>query len=287
MLTGTVTEAAELVLRTQPQVSRMIRSLEQAMKLTLFERHGRRLVPTEAALRFLDYVQPSISMLEGLSTFAEDTRLRRHAPLVMMAESFLMHALMPHVLARLAPAGGRDIGADLCIRKVGVWANKNEADFAIVALPFPQTDLVARPFAEAEVVLVTPPGHPLGQLKTVSLDKLVGENFVALRPTTLLRPHIDATLAAAGVTLRPHIETDSGHLACDLVSKGVGVTLADPLVARSFEGTGVNITRLDARIVLRYGILLRQGQPSPEVERALATVVNTTQAIGAPLVRLI
>ena len=44
MQTGTVTGAAGVMLRTQPQVSRMISGLERELNLKLFQREGRRLI---------------------------------------------------------------------------------------------------------------------------------------------------------------------------------------------------------------------------------------------------
>jgi len=287
MLTGTVTEAAAQVLRTQPQVSRMIRALEQTTQLKLFEREGRRLIPTDAALRFLDYIQPSLTMLEGLDAFTEDTRLRRHALLVTQAEPFLIQSLMPHALARLAPMEDRGLGIDLCVRRIGLWQNQSDADFAVVALPFPQTDFHAVPFAEAEVVLVSPPGHPLGRKPVVSFADIDGNAFIALRPTTLLRAQIDSLAAADGVNLRPHLETDSGAVACGLAARGLGLTVSDPLVARSFRTTGIGISRLKASVWLRYGFLLRQPEPTPSIQNALDQIRLAAQELGGDFIRLL
>lgn len=287
LLTGTVTEAAAQILRTQPQVSRMIRALEEATQLRLFTREGRRLIPTDAGLSFAEYIQPTLKMLEGLKAFSEDVRLRRRTPLVMLAEPFVIQGLVPEVLERLAPYEDRRLGIDLCVRRVGVWQNQSDADFAIVALPFPQTDFIPKPFAEVEVVLVTPPGHPLGGRKKVSFAEVGEYPFIALRPTTLLRSQIDTLAAASGQTLRPRLETDSGSVAVDLVSRGFGLTIADPLVARSYSHMGIGIAQLETRIVIRYGFLLRDIQPSEAIERALSHVRETAKDLGKDLVRLL
>ncbi len=287
LLTGTVTEAAAQIFRTQPQVSRMIRALEEATRLRLFTREGRRLIPTDAALSFADYIQPTLKMLEGLEAFSEDVRLRRRTPLVVLAEPFLIQGLVPEVLERLAPFEDRRLGIDLCVRRVGVWQNQSDADFAMVALPFAQTDFIAKPFAEAEVVLVTPPGHPLKDHQKVSFAEIGKYPFIALRPTTLLRAQIDTLAAASGQTLRPRLETDSGSVAVDLVSRGFGLTIADPLVARSYSHTGIGIAKLETRIVIRYGFLLRDTEPSEAIEHALARVRETAKDLGRDFLRLL
>ena len=52
MVTGGITSAAQLMNVTQPAVSRLIRDLQVAVGLRLFERVGTRLLPTsEASVR--------------------------------------------------------------------------------------------------------------------------------------------------------------------------------------------------------------------------------------------
>jgi DNA-binding transcriptional LysR family regulator len=47
MKTGTVTAAALRLHRTQPQVSRLIGTLEEELGFKVFSRHKRRLTPTQ------------------------------------------------------------------------------------------------------------------------------------------------------------------------------------------------------------------------------------------------
>src|SRR5262245_3334052 len=95
MQTGTVTGAAAIILRTQPQVSRMIAGLEAALSMQLFEREGRRLVPTADGLLFFQHVEPLLVGFEGIPGAARDIKDRRGRPLVIAAEPFLLHALVP------------------------------------------------------------------------------------------------------------------------------------------------------------------------------------------------
>src|SRR5580658_7912125 len=55
MLTGRVTAAAEMLRITQPAVTRLIRDLQTATHLRLFQRQGSRLLPTgEASALYLE-----------------------------------------------------------------------------------------------------------------------------------------------------------------------------------------------------------------------------------------
>src|SRR5262245_28654860 len=95
MQTGTVTGAAGVMLRTQPQVSRMISGLERELALTLFQREGRRLIPTPEALEFQQMIEPILQSLDGMRDAAQDIREKRGKRTVIAAEPFHLHALVP------------------------------------------------------------------------------------------------------------------------------------------------------------------------------------------------
>ncbi|WP_245333904.1 LysR family transcriptional regulator, partial [Bradyrhizobium guangdongense] len=59
MLTGSVTEAAKLMVVTQPAVSRLLRDFQALLKMELFERRGTGLVPTAAAMALYTEVERS------------------------------------------------------------------------------------------------------------------------------------------------------------------------------------------------------------------------------------
>src|SRR5215470_13381398 len=160
MQAGTVTGAASIILRTQPQVSRMIANLEASLGLTLFNREGRRLIPTEQALQFLQHIEPLLLGLDGVVNAAQDIRDRRGERLVIAAEPFLMHALLPEALEQVSRRSHARFAVDLCVRGLGLWMSRGNADLGVVALPFSQTDMTPLPFAEAEVVAALPARHP-------------------------------------------------------------------------------------------------------------------------------
>jgi DNA-binding transcriptional LysR family regulator len=287
MQTGTVTGAAAIMLRTQPQVSRMIASLEAALDLRLFERQGRRLLPTEAGLQFLQYAEPLLVALDGARSVAQDIKHRRGRPLVIAAEPFLLHTLVPEAIQDLSRRQDIKCAADICMRGLGLWMSRGAADLGVVALPFAQTDMERIVFAEAELVAVLPPGHPLAQKQLIQLTDLAGERFIALRPSTLLRAQIDIAAAGAGVNLDTALETASGVTACEFVARGLGVTIADPIVAASFLPVGVAVRRLKLGLRLTYGYLLPKGtEGSEQISPVLAALANAAVRLGQDFVRL-
>src|SRR5215467_7300796 len=210
MQTGTVTGAAGVMLRTQPQVSRMISSLERELDVKLFQREGRRLIPTPEALEFHQLVEPVLNSHAGMRDAAQAIKEKRGKRVVISAEPFHLHSLVPEAIKDMARDANFDCAVDICIRALGLWTTRDNVDVAVVALPFTQTDLCQIVFAEADLVAVVPTGHPLAARRTVRLKDLAADRFISLRPTTLLRAQIDLAVARAGVALNPRIETTSG-----------------------------------------------------------------------------
>jgi len=287
MQTGTVTGAAAVMLRTQPQVSRMISSLEGSLELRLFSRDGRRLIPTEEGLQFFQYIEPLLFGLDGVRNVAEDIKHKRGRPLVIAAEPFLLHTLLPEAIHALSQKWDLKYAVDICVRGLGLWMSHSNADLAVVALPFSQTDMDRLIFAEAEVVLVLPPGHALTAHETIGIPDLRHERFVALRPSTLLRAQIDLAAAQAGVSINPVLEAASGAAACEFVARGLGVTIADPIVAASFRSKGVSVKRLSTNLRLTYGYLIPKGSESIEqISRVMYAVADAAARLGGQFVTL-
>jgi DNA-binding transcriptional LysR family regulator len=287
MQTGTVTGAATVMLRTQPQVSRMISSLEGSLELRLFRRDGRRLIPTEEGLQFFQYIEPLLFGLDGVRNVAEDIKHKRGRPLVIAAEPFLLHALVPEAIHALSQKWDLKYAVDICVRGLGLWMSRSNADLAVVALPFSQTDMDRLIFAEAEVVLVLPPGHALTARETIDIPDLRHERFVALRPSTLLRAQIDIAAAQAGVSINPVLEAASGVAACEFVARGLGVTIADPIVAASFLSTGVSVKRMSTNLRLTYGYLIPKGSESiGQISRVMYAIADAAARLGGQFVTL-
>src|SRR5215468_1402623 len=121
MQTGTVTGAAAVMLRTQPQVSRMIAGLERELDLKLFEREGRRLIPTPEALEFHQLIEPILNSLDGMRDAAQAIKEKRGKRIVISAEPFQLHSLVPAALEAMARDADFGCAVDICIRALGLW----------------------------------------------------------------------------------------------------------------------------------------------------------------------
>lgn len=279
METGTVTEAAMRMHRTQPQISRLIASLEEELGFDLFARHKRRLVPTREGRVFYQEAERILAGYDEISNIIRDIRRMNEPRLRIAAQSFLAQSILPDALAaftRREPALRYTI--DIVSRAEIDRAFRGQAvDLGLAALPVGHEQLLrTQPFATARVVAVLPRGHRLARKSVLDARDLAQEPFIALKPYTLLRKEIDRLFTELGLHLNIRGEVSSGAATCRLVAEGLGVTIADPLMSRRFVANGVVIRDLEPAFTLTYGFLFPlRDEPSSLTLKFVETVIET------------
>src|SRR5664279_4983126 len=100
MISGSVVGAAKLMSVTQPGVSRSIGLLELRIGYKLFERRGRRLVPTPEAEALYREIEPLYGSLDRIAQIAQDIRFQRAGALRIGTLPALAQSLVPRSVAR-------------------------------------------------------------------------------------------------------------------------------------------------------------------------------------------
>jgi DNA-binding transcriptional LysR family regulator len=114
---------------------------------------------------------------------------------------------------------------------VGSWIAGHQFDLGVVALPIDVPGVKSQPFASVPVLAGLPVAHPLARKRRLKAEDFVGQPFIALRPYTLLRQLVYEVFSELNPPLAIRAETSSGLSACQMVAKGLGITLADALIA--------------------------------------------------------
>jgi LysR family hydrogen peroxide-inducible transcriptional activator len=100
-----------------------------------------------------------------------------------------------------------------------------ELDLAVVALPIGDTDVEIDPLFDEDLVLVTPPDHPLGRLDAVTIERLAEHPLLLGAKGTALRDDLDVAAALAGVELVAQAEIDGMRLLASLAFEGFGAAV--------------------------------------------------------------
>jgi DNA-binding transcriptional LysR family regulator len=286
---GSVSQAAVRLGRTQPQVGRLLAALEREVGFELFSRDNRRLTLTAEGLRFWQHAERVLAGHDGLLRLADGIRQGQkdnHLRLLTAPQvaSFVLGEALRAMAARVP-----DFTAvvDTRIRlDAEMVVQQEHFDMGVTVLPLAHSGLKLEPLCEVEAVAVMRRDHPLAALPQVTVEDIAGHDMVVTHPRSLLRQGLEQHCREAGVTPRYRFEASNGVVVCQMAALGLGVALADPFVARSSPAPQMVIRAFTPSIPLPYGMFFPTWQPrSGIVEDFAALVFQTAQHEAETLMR--
>jgi LysR family transcriptional regulator, low CO2-responsive transcriptional regulator len=221
-----ITRAAEEVHLTQPSVSMQVRTLEEKIGMPLTEQVGRTLhltrageIVTAAAREILARLA---EMEAGLEDLDREVGGRLSVAVVSTAKYFMPQLLgsfkrrFPKVEPRL-----QITNRETLLARMG--ANADDL-YIIGRLPEEEAQsVIAEPFLENVIAFVARPDHPLVGQKAIPLARIARQDLLNREPGSGTRLAVERLCAAAGVTLRTHMEFDDSEAIKQGVVSGLGI----------------------------------------------------------------
>lgn len=276
---GTVTAAARQLHRTQPVVSRLIAQLESNVGFALFRRQGRRLLPTPEGLTFYRETERAFAALSEIESTARDICERRDTPLRVVAQSHMVHGLLHAALGDFC-ASRPAFRFSIEIRQneyITHWIANRLFDVGFSPQSVDHPEIEAELLVRAPLLVMLPGNHRFARNRQVSAAHIAQDPVITVRPGAPLRTRLDALFAAKGATPTIRGEVASAVFACQLVSKGLGVTLADPFVANLFVADPSVVVRpLSPRMEMEYLVLRPVGYGSGPATQQFIDCVRKT-----------
>ena len=194
---GSFSKAAERVYRTQPAVSIAIRRLEEEIGAPLFDRSQKTPLLTEVGELVYDYAKRMLSLrAQALDVVAELKSLQRGRVRIGANESTSLY-LLPHLIL--------DYRARHPDVKVEIFRHTSEhlrrevldrnVDFALLAFEPVDSELESFPVLRDELVLIMHPEHALASRKSLRVNELGAEVFLAHNVNTGSRSKVMETFA--------------------------------------------------------------------------------------------
>lgn len=257
MLGASTVRAAEMMHVTQPAVSRLIRELQEAVNLSLFERSGSRLVPTAAAISLFREVERSYVGMERIAKVANELRMRRAGVLRIASMPALSNGVLPRFAGQfLAERPNVDFAlVGLVSSSVLDWVVSDQCDIGFAAAPIDHAAAHSELMPSVRYVAVLPLGHPLARRRVLRPRDFDRQPFVALSPTTPSRFLIDEVFARHEVSRSMRVETSLSEIACALVASGLGVSICDPFTANEYSTRGVVVRPFEPALTFEVAAL--------------------------------
>jgi DNA-binding transcriptional LysR family regulator len=273
---GSVTQAAERLNRTQPQVGRLLIALEESVGFRLFNRLGKRLQATPEGWRFYEEVDRVMRELQSLSHSAEQIRSGASDHLRILVAPHVTNALVSPALAalqRILPNLTAEVASRVRL-DIETWITQEQFDIGVSILPIDNPTVEVEPFLKTRAVVVMAQDHALANREAVAVSDLFDIPLVATHSRSLLRQHLERLFRDHAQKPNIRFEATNGLIACELAAQGLGVALADPIVALSTGARNLAIRPLVTEVAMEYGFLYPIGRTRPPAVRALADAIR-------------
>jgi LysR family transcriptional regulator, cyn operon transcriptional activator len=245
-----LSRAAEALHISQPALSRRIQGVEMTLGLSLFDRHGKRLVLTSAGEDLLLRATALLEQAQQLSARAAAHSRGEVGLLRIGATPQTIEALFPKVLMAFRaqfPAIETSLlegSSTTLIAQV-----LSGASHVAIASPMLVTpDLELQELFWASLFVILPPDSALAGQAEVTVEQIAAVPLLNLRKGFLTRTLFDRACVQTGVRARSVLESDNAHALIELARAGYGTAVVSSTALARASGFAIPVTCMGAPI---------------------------------------
>ena len=251
------TRAGQEVHLSQPSVSVRVRQLERDLGVKIFEQLGKTVALTEAGRLLVPHARRVLAAMDDARHAVEELQGLERGSLRIGASTTPGMYLVPKLIARFKRRHPK-VEVYLGIkdtREVEEGVISNEFDFGFVGGHLVGDEIDVLPWHTDEVVLVTPPGHPLSRKRQVRLKDLAKERFIFREQGSATQAAVEGSFRGSGLQLEAVMEMSNPEAVKQAVQGGLGLAflsrfaIAAELKAKTL--VPVSVRGLDVRRELK------------------------------------
>ncbi len=230
-------KAAEACRVAQPTLSVAIKNLEKELQVKLFERNANEVTVTPLGEEIIRQAQ---SVLEQAESIREIAR-RGKDPLAGSLRLGVIYTIGPYLLPDLVrqmiartPQMPLMLQENFTVKLLDALRT-GEIDCAILAEPFPDTNLAVAPLYDEPFMAAVPSSHPLAAQSSVTVEDIKKETMLLLGTGHCFRDHVlevcpeFARFSSSAEGIRRSFEGSSLETIKHMVAAGMGITLVPRL----------------------------------------------------------
>ena len=266
---GSVSRAAEALYVSQPAVTLQLQALERELGAKLFERNGRRLIPTKAGEALYELARPLVEGLDALpATFRSRIKGLDAAELRIAANSSTIQYLLPRIVHRFR-AAHPEVRLTLhnAITADGTDLLRADAvDLAVGSMIDAPQDLIYAPVYRFDQMLIVPPGHPLADKPELSLADIAGYGLILPPKRQITWRLVDQVFQRSRVPYDVVLEVGGWEVIKQYVAMGMGISIVSSICLDDADRDHLVARSLSEFFPARsYGVVMRKGRlPSPQ-----------------------
>lgn len=234
MRSGSISQAAKTVGRTQPAVSTMVLTLEAELGFALFIREHGKLTPTAEAHYFLEEAEAILARLERTKLTLKRIGSLEIGRLRVACHPAAAGLFMPRLLAGFL-ADKRDVELSLIMRSSAVIEDlvaSQQFDIGLAETPMRRASVNQVDF-DLECVCVLPADDPLAERTELTPADLDGKPMAVLFEEHATTRQTEAAFISAGARFNKRLELRTSLPGLEFVSQGFCYMICDLITAFS------------------------------------------------------
>ncbi|MGA8723792.1 MAG: LysR family transcriptional regulator [Acidimicrobiales bacterium] len=279
---GTFSAAAEHLGTVQSNVSAHVARLERELGAPMIDRSDGKL--TEEGLAVVARARRVLSEIDALvadvAACKDEVAGTVRVGMIGTTARWLVPRLMDaarqrHPKLRLVVVEGNTTGLEPQLAG-------GQLDLAVLNLPVPGRDLVARPLFEEDLMLAVTVDHPMAQVgRRLTIEDLADLELLLPLPGTAFRDELDAAVRPLGITLLPAAEIDGLRTIASLAFEGYGPAILPATAIPALLHDRVRALPVEGLPRRRVGVAQRsRGLPSAP-SRALLELLELVVSLPA------
>jgi len=270
------TATARKLYMSQPAVSFQIKSLEEDLQVSLFQRGDKRLSLTPAGKLLYTEAKKMVIRYQKIRSGIEDLKGLKTGHLVVGASTTPGEYLLPLLIGELNSIYP-GISVSLQVAGSGQvfrWVKDREIDIGVTGSASTGNWLWCEPWIQDDLVLIVPPGHSWVQKGFADLGEMMAEPFILRESGSGTRRSLEQKLNQMGidpVRINLSMELGSTRAIITAVQAGLGVSVVSGLSAGDALELG-KIKRIKAPLDMKRSLYLvgsRQNTDSSVAEEFL------------------
>lgn len=241
------TKAANILHVSQPSISKVVKTLENELGVTLFERLGRDVILTDVGAAVFHRAQFIVNEFNDLSKEIHDVANVRRGKITiglppMVGACFfpqIIHEFKrthPQVALKLIEVGSKQIELDV----------KNDVlDIGVFALPLTVSGIDSVLLTHEPLQAVFPINHPLSIKKIISLKELKSEDFILYRDDFSLNDLIYEECQKNGFVPNVVCQSSQWDFIVEMVGAKLGIALLPQTICDDLDTERFKILPLE------------------------------------------
>jgi LysR family transcriptional regulator, hydrogen peroxide-inducible genes activator len=229
--------AAEACFVSQPTLSVAVKKLEEELDVKLFERGSNEVSVTPLGEEIIRQAQSVLEQAQSIKEIAK----RGKDPLAGPLRLGVIYTIGPYLLPDLVRNAIAEVPQMPLMLQENFTARlldmlrSGELDCAILAEPFPDTNLALAPLYDEPFLVAVPRSHPLAAHERINAEELKQETMLLLGTGHCFRDHVlevcpeFARFSSNAEGIRKSFEGSSLETIKHMVAAGMGVTVVPQL----------------------------------------------------------